>query len=301
MKLITSLMTAALVLFTSGCNDDSEIEKKESLTPLTQETAQQTINALNMLSINTIAPSLASSVSSAPETSSIQQISPSIAEGIDCPTVTIDKDCPVSGVVSISGCILPTEFDVSNYYSKCETLPGIFVNGSNHSFGELLDGKLHVNTDGNDINVTKGNTEFILNSDIAMLLDYQANSINIQLNGNGSVKETYPDYEFVAEYSLDFYDFNITQNLTDNTMILHGEFSIYLESCVDSSVYIETEVPLVADENGIFTSGALLLNDAYYEFNEDGTVDISYNDYFNFTYQQGVEAVCPSEFYYELF
>ncbi len=303
MKVLTSLVTVFFVGFSLvGCQDGSDVEKKESLTPLTQEGAQRTINALNMLSINTIAPSLVSSVPSDATSSSMQQITPSIPDGVSCLTVMIDKDCPISGKVSVSGCILPTEFDVTNYYAQCETLPGIFVNGTNHSFGELVDGKLHVNTDENDIKVTKGNTEFFLRSDIVMLFDYRAHTVNIQLNGTNTVTERYPDLEgYLAEYALDFYDFNITQNLTNNTMVLSGELSLYLESCVDSSIYIDTEVPLVADERGIFTSGALLLNDAYYEFNDDGTVDISYGDYYNFTYQQGLEAVCPYEFFEELY
>ncbi len=295
MKLLTSLVTAALVLFVSGCNDSSDTKADKPVsTPMTQEQASSALNIINSLGFSGLTSTLANPLSDLSGAKS-QQITAS-APDTELPYIST-KPCPISGSVDIEGSASTTTFSVFNQYHDCETLPGFVVNGTNLSSGGFKNYILDVNTTANNFTVTKGDTDFVLTSDIKMLFDYNAKKAKITLNGENSLIENYEGFQ--AQYDINFYDLNVTQNWVDNTMSIDGEISIFFESCIDNYIYIQTEEPLVP-QDGIFTSGTLLINDAVYEFLDDGSVNVDVYGY-NFNTIQGVEAICPFEFYYEFY
>ncbi len=295
MKLLTSLMAATLVLFVSGCNDDSETKVDEQTpTPLTQEQASSALNVINALGFSGLTSTLANPLSDLNQAKS-QQITASAVED-ELPYITT-KSCPISGTVDIEGSVSSTTFSLFNQYRDCETLPGFFVNGTSVSKGVFENNILDINTTANNLTVTKGNTDFLLTSDIKMLFDYNSNKAVVTLDGENSLIEHYED--FSVQYDLNFYDLNVIQYWVNNTMSIEGEISIYLESCIDNFINIQTEEVLVP-QDGIFTSGILIMNETTYEFLDDGSVNVDFYGY-NFNTTQGIEAICPSEFYYEFY
>lgn len=300
MKLITSLATTVfLLLFVTGCNEYSDTKQKETtLTPMTPEVASRALGTIDSLDLSTLAPALTQALSSVDISSNSINFTPYITED-DTTRIpySVTKECPVSGSVEIEGWVtLSKEFNVTNSYLDCETLDGMFVNGTNRSFGQLEGSKLLVDTSENKITVTKGNMKYYFYSEIKMVFDYAKLTSIITLNGLSSILEFFDNSMF--EHPITFHNFNITQYFSNTNLSISGEIEIYIESCVDNYIYIDTEEPLVP-QDGIFTSGILLVNDATYEFLPDGSVNINMLDEFNFNITQGAEAICPSEFYFK--
>ncbi len=299
MKLITSLTTTVfLLLFVTGCNEYSAEQEESTLTPMTTEVASRALGTIDALDLSTLTPALTQALSTVDISSNSISFTPSSAEDDNTTHIpySVTRECPVSGNVKIEGWVtLSKEFNVSNSYLECETLDGIFVNGTNRSFGQLEGSRLLVDTSENKITVTKGNMKYFFYSEIKMVFDYTELTSIITFNGLNSILEVIDSSMF--EHPVTFHNFNVTQYFSDNSFSISGEIEIYLQNCIDNYIYINTEEPLVPQE-GIFTSGTLLINDAVYEFLEDGSVNINISDELNLNLQQGVEAICPSEFYF---
>ncbi len=300
MKLVISLTASVfLLLFIVGCNKYSDTTNEETtLTPMTAEVASRTLGTINSLELSTLTSALTQALSTVELSSRSVNFTPFITEDDNASRIpySVTRQCPVSGSVHIDGWItLLKDFNVTNTYSECETLDGIFVNGTNRSFGHLKGSQLLVDTSENKITVTKGTMKYYFYSEISMVFDYAKLTSTITFNGLNSILEFFDNS--MLEHPITFHNFHVTQYFSDKSLSISGEIEIYLQSCIDNYIDIQTQEPLVP-QDGIFTSGTLLINDAVYEFLEDGSVNINLPDELNLNMAQGVEAICPSEFYF---
>jgi hypothetical protein len=285
-SIITTSAVAAMLLTGCGSDDveDALTSAAGSASGLTLE--QTTISTPTEAKNAMVAASAANGFSSSLDTTGVRSINRSIES-----RESYTQSCSVDGSITIDVQSAQQENMSSvTVFDHCDngygTMNGKFIVSGSTTDGYSSAYKVSMQ----DYSVKNQYTYIVATLDMDIDANAQTGYSNTIMNGNMHIEE----YTENDSIDLGYSNFSIKQASMDSGIEINGQTSISSKnySCVNGVYNIETLSPLKTYNSDGYSSGSMKINGAVYNYNSDGTVDVTLPNGETTTIEQADTPVC---------
>jgi len=276
------LITIFVVTFFLGCGSGgSDVESAnqpinyltgdmvEITTPQEAKKAVSTVNSINALS---------NSGSSTQSYAAPSRKSPSLA-----PVNNVEK-CIDGGTLSVKGDVARNGVDLKTTYKEC-VKDSMRISGTTLTKGTFGSSEINLSVKMLNMEFKGSSSEITMQATMDMLLNQEQNLIDVSMDG----KVTYSNV--IDSGKAGYKNFRVVAQ--DGHLNMSGKVSMESENyaCSNGVYEISTIEELYPYGDG-FSDGIMVINGSTFEFNDDGTVTVTFANGYSSVVEQGSDLVC---------